>query len=187
MLTESRPDAHTSANGARARVRDATSDDVGVLRAGGEYRLVAIRPIAANQRLFHVEGDETRHPTRHSLQIGRDRHLDLAPGRTTEELLDYFFWRYLNHHCEPNSMIRDCEVITLRAIEPWENVTFNYNTTEYDMAEPFACNCGSAVCARVIQGARHMPDAEYQRLRPLIVRTGREDLLRPDDVAERIY
>ena len=187
MQTESIFEAHASANGAHATLRGSRSDDVGVLRAGGEYRLIAIRAIAANQRLFHIEGDETRHPTRHSLQIGRDRHLDLAPGRTTEELLDYFFWRYLNHHCEPNSMIRECEVITLRAIEPWENVTFNYNTTEYDMAEPFDCNCGSPVCARVVRGALHMSDAEYERLRPLIVETGRDDLLRPHDVTQSIY
>lgn len=183
MHTDTGIDAHTRADGARAPVRGSRSDDVGVLRAHGEFRLIALRPIVANEHLFHIDGDVTRVPTRHSLQIGRDLHLDVAPGPSTEELLDRFFWRYLNHHCEPNSVIVDRELVTLRAIGPWENVTFNYNTTEYDMAEPFDCHCGSAVCAGVIRGARHMSDTEYARLRPLIIRTHREDLLRPGDVA----
>jgi hypothetical protein len=153
------------------------SDLVGVLRAHGEYRLIALKPIARHQHLFRIEGDETCTPTRYSVQIGRGRHLDLRPGRPTEELLDHFYWQYLNHHCEPNTMIRDLEVVALRDIARWEDVTFNYNTTEYEMAEPFQCRCGSPLCARVIRGARHMSQAELERLRPIIVSTGREDLL----------
>lgn len=182
MTIEPLFEAVPSVNATRRTVRGCHSDLVGVLRANGEYRLVALRPIAPNQLLFRIESDETRHPTRHSLQVGPDLHLDLLPGHATEELLDFFFWRYLNHHCEPNTMIRDREVIALRAIEPWESVTFNYNTTEYDMAEPFDCLCGSPVCASVIGGARQMSDPEYERLLPLIVQTRRGDLLRAERV-----
>ena len=148
-----------------------------MIRARGEYRLVATVPIGAHRRLFRIDGDKTPHPTRHSLQIGKDLHLSLNAGRSTDEILDRFYWRFMNHHCDPNTMIRRQSVIALRPIAPWEDVTFNYNTTEFDMAEPFECRCGSPHCAGTIRGARHMRPEERARLRPVFLRCLRADLL----------
>src|SRR3972149_2928201 len=41
--------------------------------------------------------------------------------------------------CDPNALVRNLEVVTSREIQPWEEITFNYNTTEYDIADPFTC------------------------------------------------
>ena len=139
------------------------SDLVGVLVTHDERRLIGIRAIDAGVLLFRITGQETPIPTRHSLQVGRDLHLDQSCARNMDDVVLHYFWRYMNHHCEPTTIIRDRSVCALRAIEPGESVTFDYNTTEYDLAEPFACHCGSAQCVGVVRGARHL--AAEQRAR----------------------
>lgn len=140
------------------------SEMVGVIRADREYRLVAICPIRAGERLFTIEGEQTTTATRYSLQIGENLHIDLCGVRCTEEILDRYFWRFMNHSCEPNSLIRDRDVIALRDIQPWEAVTFDYNTTEWEMAEPFDCRCGSANCLGTIRGLKYLTLIERERL-----------------------
>lgn len=139
---------------------------VGVVRAAGEYRLIALRSIASGERMFRIEGELSPRPSRFSVQIGEGLHIDLGPGHTSEEILDRYFWRFMNHSCEPNSIIRGQEVIALRTIPPWQDVTFDYNATEYDMADPFVCRCGSPQCLGVIRGFKHLAAAQRHRLRP---------------------
>jgi hypothetical protein len=143
-------------------------DCVGVVRAHGAYRLIAVRPIPAGARLFRIEGETTHRPTRYSVQIGAGLHIDLGRGHSHEEILDRYYWRFMNHSCEPNTRIDAREVIATHDIAPWTDITFNYNTTEDDMAEPFDCHCGSRNCLGSIRGARHLSDEELERLRPLL-------------------
>lgn len=70
----------------------------------------------------------------------------------------------MNHSCEPNSLIRDREVIAKRNIQPWEAVTFDYNTTEWEMAEPFSCGCGSENCLQTIQGLKYLTVSQRECL-----------------------
>jgi hypothetical protein len=149
-------------------VHGCRSEFVGVMRAEGSYRLIAIRPIGAGARLFRIEGERTHRPSRYSVQIGEHLHIDLGRGHSREEILDRYYWRFMNHSCEPNTLIRDQDVIATRDIEPWADVTFNYNTTEYDMAEPFRCHCGSPRCGGDIRGFKHLSPAERERLRPAL-------------------
>lgn len=116
---------------------------------------MAVRAIAAGTRLFRIEGRVVALPTRHSLQVAPGVHLDQGDARDEHDLVARFFWRYMDHHCEPSTAIRDREAIALRDIVPGEAITFDYNTTEDDMAEPFACHCGSARCVGLVRGARH--------------------------------
>jgi hypothetical protein len=139
---------------------------VAVVRANQEYRLVLTGHVCGGTRLFAVEGEVTCVPTMYSVQIGRDLHIDMPDGFVAEEVLDRFFWRFTNHSCEPNAFVRDREMVALTCIEPWQQITFNYNTTEYDMARPFACRCGSGSCAGKIRGYRWLSAAEKSRLRP---------------------
>ena len=142
------------------------SEFVGVARADRAYRLIAVRRIAVGARLFGIEGEKTQQPTRYSLQIGESLHLDLGCGRSAEEVFDGYYWRFINHSCDPNTLVRCQEVIASRDIEPWADITFNYNTTEYDMAEPFGCHCGSPRCLGTIKGFKHLAQEERERLRP---------------------
>jgi len=141
---------------------------VGVIRARGAYRLIALQPLAAGATLFQLEGERRPRATRYSVQMGENLHLDVSGEHSSEEILDRYFWRFMNHSCDPTAMIRNRDVITLRDITPWTDITFNYNSTEYDMAEPFACHCGSAQCLGDIRGFKHLLSMERERLRPLL-------------------
>lgn len=141
------------------------SRNVGVVRAAGECRLVATHSIASGERLFTIEGELTTRPSRYSLQIGENLHIDLGNGHGTEEILERYFWRFMNHSCDPNALIREREVVAWRDIKPWEAVTIDYNTTEWEMAEPFACHCGSLGCLGKIQGFKYLTPTQRERLR----------------------
>lgn len=139
---------------------------VAVLRSGGEFRLVAREFVPADSRLFAIEGDLSTAPTRYSVQLGHGVHLDLLRACAPEEMMDRFFWRFMNHSCEPSALIQGRDVVALKPIEPWQEITFHYNTTEYEMSEPFHCRCGSGLCAGVIRGFRFASRPERERLRP---------------------
>ena len=139
---------------------------VAVVRAGGEYRLVANRSVAKGEQLFTVDGTLTSTPNRYTVQIGHRTHVDVPAEYGFEAILDQFYWRFMNHSCDPTVFIRGRSVITLKPVTFGQDITFNYNTTEFDMAEPFACHCGSDRCIGQVQGFRHLSGEERQRLRP---------------------
>jgi len=142
------------------------SDLVGVLVTHGARRLIAIRPVAKSTRLFTIIGRETPTPTRYSVQVGATLHLDQDCARDITDVVHRFFWRYMDHDCNPTTVIGDRDVIALRDIAQGEGVTFNYNATEYDMAEPFRCHCGSSQCVGMVRGARHMTAKQRARVEP---------------------
>lgn len=140
------------------------SDVVGVLVTHEGRRLIAIRPISAGEHLYTITGRETPTPTRYSVQVGPALHLDQSCARNITDVVRRFFWRYMDHACDPTTAFRGREVVAVRDIAEGEGVTFNYNTTEYDMAEPFRCRCGSTQCAGMVRGARHLTPAQRARV-----------------------
>lgn len=140
------------------------SDLVAVLVRDHHRRLVALKDVPRGTRLFTLTGREIAKPTKYSVQVGPALHLDQDCARDEIELVRRYFWRYLDHACEPTTMIRDREVIAVRDIVTGEGVTFHYCTTEYDMATPFECLCGGPRCMGVIRGARHLAPAQRRRL-----------------------
>ncbi|KAJ9130161.1 Galactose-proton symport, partial [Pleurostoma richardsiae] len=91
-------------------------------------------------------------PTYATVQMGRDKHLNL-----NSDLL------YINHSCEP-SLIFDTANLNIiagpRGLQPGEELTFFYPSTEWAMAQPFDCLCGTPTCRGRIAGARDMPRAQ---------------------------
>jgi len=153
----------------RGEVSDnACQPGVGVVRVHGEYRLLSVAHFRPGEFLFEIAGEITRTPTRYTVQIDRNAHIDLNDSHNLEEILDRYYWRFMNHSCEPNTVIRGRNVVALRPIHPWEEITFNYNTTEYQMAEPFQCRCESHGCEETIRGFAYLSAAEQERLRPLL-------------------
>jgi SET domain-containing protein len=144
------------------------SCDLGVLRCRGEFSLLAARPLPADERLFTIHGDLTPTPSRYSVQIDENLHVDLREEPDLDELLDSYFWRFMNHSCDPNAAIRGREVVAIRRIEPWEQITFDYNTTEFEMAEPFDCRCGTDRGVGQVAGFRLLDRHARERLRPLL-------------------
>jgi hypothetical protein len=139
-------------------------DLVGVEVGDGHRRLVAMRDIARGTHVFRLEGRESATPTKYSVQIGAGLHLDPDCSPDERVLVRKHYWRYLDHACEPSALIRGRDVTAVRDIVKGEAVTFHYCTTEYDMASPFHCHCGSPRCLGVIRGARHLTPTQRRRL-----------------------
>jgi hypothetical protein len=119
--------------------------------AAGQARLVSLRAVAAGAVVAAIERYRiTTTPSYRSVQIAEGRHIE-----------DIGLLAYLNHSCAPNVHI-DCErlaVVALRDIPALDELTFFYPSTEWDMAQPFQCWCGSDACLGTVNGARHLPAA----------------------------
>ncbi len=129
-----------------------------VMRAGGAFRLVATERIGAAQPILRLTGRIVERPSRHTVQIGAHAHLDMPPDLALDEQLDRYSWRFLNHSCEPNAALSGLKLVAIRTIRPFAELTFDYATTEFEMAEPFACHCGSPHCIGIVRGYRHLDD-----------------------------
>lgn len=146
--------------------RTAGSTRAAVVRSSREYSLVVAEPVDAGAHLFAIDGELTDHPSRYSVQVGHALHVDLPESYGLELVLDRFFWRFMNHSCEPTAAVRGREVFSLRPLQAWQEITFHYNTTEYELAEPFDCRCGSSRCEGRIRGFRFLSRPDRERLRP---------------------
>ena len=83
-----------------------------------------------------------------TVQTGTNRHITLMPE----------FLQYINHSCAPNVFFNTAtmQLVCLSALQPGDEFTFFYPSTEWEMAQPFVCNCGSTGCLQLINGASHL-------------------------------
>ena len=112
-------------------------------------RLKATEPIRAGELVYLIENYKiTKTPTYQTIQIGVDKHI--------EEL---GVIAYLNHSCLPTVIVNTTEM-TVRAcrdIQPGEELSFFYPSTEWMMDRPFVCLCGAPNCIRLVAGAVYVP------------------------------
>lgn len=137
-----------------------------VQRADGQFRVVAETAFAAGDVLLLVNGLVVDRPSRYSVQIGPHAHVDPPVAGDLTLDIERYPWRFLNHACEPNAALQGRTLVARRWIRPGEEVTFDYLTTEYDLAEPFSCSCGAPSCRGVIRGFRHLTPAQQRALWP---------------------
>lgn len=145
-----------------------SSPAVGVLIEAEQRRLIAARDIAAGAEIFRLVGRETRIPTRYSIQVGPEMHLDSDDLATDAERIHDRYWMYLNHSCEPSAVVRGLALVALRDIPSGDGVTFDYNATEWELAEPFDCRCGTATCVGTVRGYRHLDADARRRVQPYL-------------------
>ena len=116
----------------------------------GQKSLYAAAEFQQGEVICQFSAAETfEHPTYLTLQIGMDKHITLLPE----------FLQYTNHSCDPSAFFDTSrmELICLTALQPGDEITFFYPSTEWEMAQPFSCNCGSTNCLQVINGASQIP------------------------------
>lgn len=94
---------------------------------------------------------------------------------------------FVNHSCDPNCVIRfengNAVLYVLKNIKEGEELTFDYNTSDWDMLEQeensgeeltFNCLCQSAFCVGQVKGFRHLTaeqrEARKSSLSPLLVK-----------------
>ena len=120
--------------------------------------LFAAAAIAADEVLLTYDGPLIDHPTRLSIQIDDDKHIEGTDGSNA----------FLNHGCNPNAYV-DWTNLCLRArrtIASGEEVTCNYFTTDYELHTTFVCHCGAAECKGEIRGFKYLSREEQEELKP---------------------
>jgi hypothetical protein len=93
-----------------------------------KHGLCATRDYSEGEIVFVLSGTIHDHPTRESIHIGDGKHI-----------LDNY-GRYVNHSFNPSVRISSTNVIALHDIKANEEITFNYNESELNMAAPFYDN-----------------------------------------------
>ena len=125
--------------------------------------LFAKKGIKKNSIVFHFEGkiDDDAHTNPESLQIGEDQFLESSVK----------FDDFLNHSCEPDCYIdwQNLNLISLRDIQNGEELSFNYNTAEFDLINmdencSFKCQCNSKNCIGEVKGFRYLSFEQKKKI-----------------------
>lgn len=100
-------------------------------------------------------GTTQSHATYLTVQTGVDTHITLEPD----------FLQYINHSCAPNVFFDTTamELVCLQPLQPGQELTFFYPSTEWDMSQPFVCNCKSSDCLQLINGASHLDQSTLNK------------------------
>lgn len=98
---------------------------------------------------FHA-GKTVNDPTYLTVQVDDQKHITLQPE----------FLQYINHSCSPTVFFDTTlmQLVCLSELNPGDELTFFYPSTEWDMIQPFHCYCGYSNCLKNIQGAAYLPD-----------------------------
>jgi hypothetical protein len=118
-------------------------------KATGQKSLHAVTPFKPGDVICPFRAGKTlSRATYLTVQIADKKHITLVPE----------FLQYTNHSCAPSAFFdtTSMELICIKAIRPGDELTFFYPSTEWEMAQPFTCNCGSPECLQVIQGASQL-------------------------------
>lgn len=125
---------------------------VKVVHGTGDYssKLVSLVDCQPGAVLTPIEGAKpTTQRAYTSVQVSEDADIELHSDLV-----------YCNHSCDP-SVVFDMEKFQVRALRPLkhgDDVTFFYPSTEWDMTQPFRCDCGSAKCLGNVQGAKYLDE-----------------------------
>lgn len=116
--------------------------------------------------LLAFERNFVSRPSRFTLQIDEGVfQISSSPG-TLEN--------YINHSCDPNCYIDFSELVfrARRKIRQGEELSFNYNTTEWDMErgtdKGFVCCCSAENCVYKVRGFRYLSPEIKAVLRPIL-------------------
>ncbi|KAF9786409.1 hypothetical protein BJ322DRAFT_1210802 [Thelephora terrestris] len=115
-------------------------------------RLVSLKSFEAKETIARISRfTRTPHAAYHTVQCGS------ALGDNIELHSDLV---YVNHSCEPNVAFdlsskdtSQWHVRALKQVKAGDPLTFFYPSTEWKMAQPFDCLCGSKTCLGRIEGA----------------------------------
>lgn len=139
----------------------------------------AVEDISAGSFLTDLWGPVLDSPNSHTVQIGSDKHVE------PQGPLKCF-----NHSCQPNAkFIYTCRevsypdldaknevfwyVVATRDIQKGADVTFDYNTSEYELVAVFQCQCGAEKCLGEIKGFKYLsPKQQEERMKdasPVII------------------
>lgn len=141
------------------------TDAVRVESSNGIAGVFAARRHSPSDSVLPLRGRSTAQQSRYTIQVGIDRHID--PHRYVKgAATDPAPWKYLNHSCDPNleANFSTMHFMARREIAAGEELSFNYLTTEWDMASPFECICAAPGCFCTIRGFKYLSPEDQIRL-----------------------
>jgi hypothetical protein len=101
----------------------------------GEKGLFSTKKYVKGDAIYILSGDVYDKPTRETIHVGDNKHVYDKYGI------------YINHSFAPNIRVNKYELVALQDIEINDELFFNYNDTEINMANPFYADdtlvCGS--------------------------------------------
>jgi hypothetical protein len=125
--------------------------------------LFATREFPKGERLIVFSGPISTRFTPMALSVGKTRFLGAYD--TARSKADC-----VNHSCDPTCYVRyprgrEPELVTLRALTPGDQITFNYLASDWDLHDhAFLCACGSPKCFGRIRGFRYLGRRDRLRL-----------------------
>ncbi|MEO7983653.1 MAG: SET domain-containing protein-lysine N-methyltransferase [Bacteroidota bacterium] len=117
--------------------------------SNGQNALFALRSFQPGDIIADFSaGTISAEPTYLTVQVGVGKHITLQPE----------FLQYINHGCDPNVFFNTTtmQLVALKELQPDEEMTFFYPSTEWKMTQPFNCYCGSPHCIGQIRGAAYL-------------------------------
>jgi hypothetical protein len=134
------------------------SPKVELRRDEGGLGVFANTEIAAGEVLIALAHVFVDRPARHTIQLDEQLH-----QAGTDEIDDYF-----NHSCDPNAYLdfQRLQFVAVRPLAAGEEISFNYLTSEWDMAAPFTCRCGAVGCVGEVRGFLHLTFEQQETLAP---------------------
>ena len=88
-------------------------------------RLVATTSYQSGEVVRILDGTIVESPTRTSIEIDTNKHIEDKYGI------------YMNHSFTPTCIIQNSSMVACKAIQPGDELTFNYNESETSMSHPF--------------------------------------------------
>jgi len=103
----------------------------------GEMALYATKNYSKDEVIHVLTGKIFDHPTRETIHVGDNVHIYDEYGI------------FMNHSFNPTTKINKYNVVALTDINSGDELTFNYNETEINMASPFVVD-GVKVCGKLL-------------------------------------
>ena len=118
----------------------------------------AARDFLPGEEIFVFDAIFVSSPNKYTIQVDEAKHLHI----------ENHIGVLLSHSCSPNTRFSAEQpgIFAIAAIRTGEELAFNYLCTEWDMAVPFECRCGSELCHRTIGGFRYLTAADRRMLEP---------------------
>jgi uncharacterized protein len=115
--------------------------------------LVAVGPIRKGEIVSRLEPDQPTYLIKDVItwsQEDQDKLLHYG-YQCREDLIveEQGVEKYMNHSCDPNTYwLDDDTMIASRDIQPGDEITFDYATTEITIPYEMDCRCGAAICRK---------------------------------------
>ena len=133
---------------------------------GGQGLFTAVA-VPAGGTVLVLDGVIRPKPDRYSIQVDVASHLHPRPEALAEGEASPAPWWFLNHCCRPTVRIEGLRVVAVHDLAAGEQLRFDYDTTEWSLAEPFRCGCGHCG-GRTVGGYARLGDEERARIDAIV-------------------